>query len=109
MTGDSNICNNPARKHSLYDEEKPVRKIHFAEQDAPSESSFKGHPAPDPLLLVSKSAVVWAKRRGVKLAAAAEPQDDASWDTMHEIAMQHFLKTRDLANKINPVGLTIIF
>lgn len=88
-----------------------VRKVKFCGQ---VESS--GHPAPDPILLVCKSAVVWARRHGWKLAAAAEPrdlEDDNSWDTLYAIAAQEFLAKREraasetLAKKV--IGLEVSF
>ena len=49
-----------------------VRKIRFTGHDMESE----GHPAPDPILLVTRAAVQLQRRTGLKIAAAAEPQDN---------------------------------
>lgn len=95
-------------------EKQRVRRIKFS--GGQEESS--GHPAPDPILLVCKSAAVWAKRNRWKIAASAEPEDlegddDNSWDTMHDIAAQDFLAKREYAAAEaltqNVIGLEVAF
>ena len=39
------------------------------------------HPAPDPLLLFAKAAVVWGRMTGVKLLANGEMDDDSSQES----------------------------
>ena len=89
-------------------ESRRVRRIKFSGQ-----SETSGHPAPDPILLVCKSAVVWARRKGWKLAAAAEPEDledDISWDTLHAISARRFLEQRECAaDTQNVIGLEVSF
>ena len=48
-----------------------VRKMRFD-----SNEGNECHPAPDPLLLVTQAVVNLQRRRGFKLTAAAEPEDD---------------------------------
>ena len=48
-----------------------VRKISFHSND-----SGEGHPAPDPLLLVTKAIVNLQKRNGFKIAVSDDPEDD---------------------------------
>jgi len=65
-----------------------VRKIKFEKHT----SKPQLHPAPDPILLASKAAVVFSSRHKQALAAGAEPQDD--WTDLDELAAQDFLEWR---------------
>jgi hypothetical protein len=93
--------------------QKPVRKVHFVDHS----STDIGHPSPDPLLLVSRVAVVWSRRHQQHLVAA-EPTDDADndygeeWDELDELAAEQYLNWREQqqqqsANLKPIVGLTI--
>ena len=68
-----------------------VRKIRFA-----SHSEEDGHPAPDPILLVTRAAVQLQRRRGIELAAVESQEKD--WDddrdTLSALAEDEFLLRR---------------
>jgi hypothetical protein len=64
-----------------------VRKIKFVGQN----DNGSGHSAPDPILLVSKAAVVFSIRHGQRLAAGAEPHDD-KWSDLDELAAEQYLE-----------------
>ena len=72
-----------------------VRKIRFTGHDMESE----GHPAPDPILLVTRAAVQLQRRRGIHLAAAVEPKEEDLGDDenpLGDLAMDEFLLKRKL-------------
>jgi hypothetical protein len=61
-----------------------VRKIKFAAHTGDT----KFHPAPDPILLASKAAVVFSTRHNQALAAGAEIEDDYEWTDLDELAAE---------------------
>jgi hypothetical protein len=67
-----------------------VRKIKFAAH----RGDMDLHPAPDPILLASKAAVVFSTRHDQPLAAAAEPQDDDEWTDLDELEAENYLEWR---------------
>ena len=81
-----------------------VRKVFFDGNE-----SFDGHPAPDPLLLVSKAVAVLQRRNGFTIVAAAEPQDEHSPSDQSVLAEEEFLRLREEAIVYpDPVGLDIV-
>ena len=81
-----------------------VRKVFFH-----GNNSLDGHPAPDPLLLVSKAVAVLQKRNGFTIVAAAEPQDEHSPSDESILAEEEFLRLREEAIVYpDPVGLDIV-
>ena len=81
-----------------------VRKISFNSHDAES-----GHPAPDPLLLVTKAIANLQKRNGFIIAAAAEPEDVNIPSEQSIQAMEEYLREREQKMKFrNPIGLDIV-
>ena len=52
-------------------EKRPVRKISFV-----SQNENRGHPAPDPMLLLIKSSINWSKHHNEQLLAAGEMDSD---------------------------------
>ena len=83
--------------------EGKVRKIEFVDHDVEN-----GHPPPDPIILLCKSTVVWAKRHGWKLAASGEEADDYSWDTFYEVAAQNVLQRRKERASAQLIGLDVV-
>jgi hypothetical protein len=71
-----------------------VRKVSFCSHAPPQTGdTVLGHPAPDPMLLVSKAAVVYSTRHGQRLAAGAEPQDD--WSEGDYMELEQYLEWQD--------------
>ena len=69
-----------------------VRKVKFVGQNV----KISGHPAPDPILLASKAAVVFSTRHEQRLAAGAEPRDD-DWSELDELAVEQYLEWHEAA------------
>lgn len=81
-----------------------VRKVSFEDN-----RTGDGHPAPDPLLLVSKAIAVLQKRHGFEIVAAAEPVENYVPSDLSLQAEEEFLKRREAARSYpDPVGLDII-
>jgi hypothetical protein len=79
----------------LKEQHHRVCKIHFVGQ-----GSSGGHPAPDPMLLVVKAAIVWSAFHNQRLLPAGEAQesdDDAS--DLSNLAEEMFLEWRDANHK----------
>ena len=82
-----------------------VRKISFASNDAEEE----GHPALDPILLLSKSISVLQARHGFTMMAAAEPRPDALSTDQSIQAEEDFLQRREQARTYqDPLGMDIL-
>ena len=80
-----------------------VRKIYFSDN-----GSAKGHPAPDPLLLVSKAVAVLQKRHGC-VVARAEPADNHVLSDASIEAEEDYLRRREAAMpRPDPIGLNVI-
>ena len=78
-----------------------------------SNDSPEGHPAPDPVLLVTKSISVFQKRHGFNIVAAAGPHDNSDYfaSDLSIQAEEEFLARREKALSFScpdPVGLDII-
>jgi hypothetical protein len=82
-----------------------VRKVRFEDNEG-----TEGHPAPDPLLLVTKAVTVLQKRKGFRITAAAEPIEDSDYrpSDLSILAEEEFLRRREEAMVYpDPVGLCI--
>ena len=80
-----------------------VRKISFEDNN-----SSEGHPAPDPLLLVTKAVAVLQKRRGFKIVAAMEPDDNGSMSELTKQAMEEYLLWRESSISYpDPIGFEV--
>jgi hypothetical protein len=92
LTGDGVIV--PRLSDDLPDPLR-VALIQFCSHD-----EHDGHPAPDPMLLVIKSAANWSWRHGQKLIATGErPEEEDEMDTMENEA---FCAFRDASLKTDP-------
>mmetsp|Transcript_16178 Transcript_16178/g.24251 ORF Transcript_16178/g.24251 Transcript_16178/m.24251 type:complete len:228 (+) Transcript_16178:622-1305(+) len=81
-----------------------IRKINFGSND-----DNKIHPAPDPLLLVTKAVVNLQKRHGFTLAAAAEPKDEYLPSEQSIQAQEEYLRERQENMQYrNPIGFDVI-
>ena len=82
-----------------------VREVTFCSND-----STDGHPAPDPLLLVTKAVAVLQKRHGFNIVATAEPITDGVGPSDHSIqAEEDLLRRREEAMSYpDPVGMNIL-
>ena len=81
-----------------------VRKISFADNEAGI-----GHPAPDPLLLLSKSIAILQARHRFKIVAAAEPQDYHNPSEQSIDAMDNFLRRQEQSMvHRNPLGMDVV-
>ena len=77
------------------EETKPVLKLSFVAQ-----GSSQGHPAPDPLLLLFKSAINWAKKYQLELlAGGAIPDLDEEISESSLMAEQAVLEARECFEK----------
>jgi len=85
-------------------EHRSVRKISFA-----SNNSEEGHPAPDPLLLLSKSIAVLQARNGFRMMAAAETRADILPSDQSIQAEEDYLRWREQAMiHRDPLGMDIL-
>ena len=92
----------PKLRDGLHSRTHKVRKISFQ-----ANTSLEGHPAPDPILLLTKAIAVLQKRHGFEIVASAEPEDIQS-DLSFQ-AEEEFLRWREEAfSGPNPVGLDIV-
>jgi hypothetical protein len=66
-------------------------------------SNNSTHPAPDPLILAAKAAVVWSTRLEFRLAASAEPQDDG-WTDLDELAAEQYLTAHEASLRAQTWG-----
>jgi hypothetical protein len=66
-----------------------VRKVRFAGP----EGDANMHPAPDPLFLAAKAAVVWSARFNQRIAAGVEPEDN--WSERDYRAAEDYLEMRE--------------
>lgn len=57
------------------------------------------HPAPDPMLLVARAAVVWSVRHGIRLRASTIPQDDVGAEWERQVAFLANLNRTERVNK----------
>jgi len=81
-----------------------VRKISFD-----NNNGREGHPAPDPLLLVTKAIANLQKRHDFKIVAAAEPEDDYLPSEQSIQAEEEYLRERQQNMMFrNPIGFDII-
>jgi len=81
-----------------------VRKVSFQ-----NNSSSDGHPAPDPLLLLTKSITVLQRRHNFNIVAAAEPSDEFGRSDASLAAEEAYLKWRESCIQVrNPIGMDII-
>jgi len=81
-----------------------VRKISFASND-----SKEGHPAPDPILLLSKFISVLQNRHGFRMMAKAEPRADILPSDQSIQAEEDFLRWREEARTYrDPLGMDIL-
>jgi hypothetical protein len=78
-----------------------VRKVRFVGH-ALGALNNSTHPAPDPLILAAKAAVVWSSRHEFRLAAGVEPQDDG-WTDLDELGanLQVDLGSQMASNEVN--------
>ena len=83
----------------------PVRKISFQDN-----ISAEGHPAPDPLLLVTKAISVLQRRNDYLIVAAAEPTDASHAQSDRSIqAEEEYLAHREASQLYrDPVGMDIV-
>lgn len=79
---------------SLHENLKPVRKVTFA--SAKKDAFSGGHPAPDPLLLVVRSAVNWSRYYRQPLLAAGEVDSDDDMSKQSVLAMQEYMEMREV-------------
>lgn len=86
-------------------ENRNVRKISFLAND-----DVAGHPAPDPLLLVTKAVAVLQKRHSFDIVAAAEANDFDNFQS--DLSLQaelEFLRHREEAfSGPDPIGMDIM-
>ncbi len=68
----------------------PVRKVTFGPV-----GDTTLHPAPDPLLLTVKAAVVWSTRHRQQLLGSDEVEDDTTDDGLSVQAMEKYLAWAD--------------
>ena len=61
-----------------------ILKIEFCSSHPQAGENENLHPAPDPLLLVARSSVVWSVRNNWRLRTSVQPQDSDS-DSSNEI------------------------
>ena len=84
-----------------------VRKITFHSND-----SVEGHPAPDPLLLVTKAIVNLQKRNGFEIAVSEDPEDDYLPSEQSIQAEEEYLIEREQRAQNmkfrNPIGFDVI-
>jgi len=79
-------------EEQVSDVKKPVRKVSF---DSVKTDHPKGHPAPDPLILIVKAAVNWSRFHGQPVLAGGEvSSDDEEDDDLSLQAMQDYLEAR---------------
>jgi hypothetical protein len=79
-----------------------VRKVRFVGH-ALNALNNNTHPAPDPLILAAKAAVVWSTRHEFKLAAGAEPQDDG-WTDLDDLAAEQYLAAHEASLRAQTWG-----
>jgi len=86
-----------------------VRKISFSNGNANDGS--EGHPAPDPLLLVSKAVINLQKRNGFEIAVSEDPEDEHYRPSEESIqAQEEYLREREENMKCkyrNPIGIDV--
>ena len=82
-----------------------VRKISFS-----ANAALTGHPAPDPLLLLSKTIGVLQLRHNFTIVTAAEPSSDKDIPSEGSIqAEEDFLRLREQSSiHQNPLGMDIV-
>ena len=95
-------------------ESRLVRKISFvaqgSEDDDDDDDGKGGHPAPDPMLLLIKSAVNWSMYHGQQLLAAGEIDDDLDDDELSESSIFDIILRMKRENEQHEIlGKTIEF
>ena len=72
-----------------------VRKVSFVDQSWDGDANK--HPAPDPILLASRAAVIFSARHNQRLAASAAPQEDDEehWTELDQLAAEEYLELRE--------------
>jgi hypothetical protein len=89
---------------SLHVPEKPVLFLDFGSVDQKDV-----HPAPDPELLLAKTATIWGRMNGVTILANGDPEDDEdSVDSLDELAEETFYEnfrssTPQIPNEVSVV------
>ena len=87
-----------------------VRKISFRNGNA--NDGKEGHPAPDPLLLVSKAVINLQKRNGFEIAVSEDPEDEHYRPSEESIlAEEEYLRERQenmrKCKYRDPIGLDV--